>query len=216
MRALQLVWLLCPLFAVLFHFTSGETLLYAEASGALRKQAFAAEQSGRFQKARQLYSQAENAAFPTDFARRAQLHVDTARCSILLGDAFEGIQMMERLIAQPSSRALPKTLKLGARATCALGLYYAAYALRLDNPAPEMWQQEAAEARELFRKLHVEAMRAGLERESLLYARNLEATIQLERNKLGEIALNPPPPASLAARDKNIYRKKLDRIERGS
>jgi hypothetical protein len=189
---------------------------HTEASKRLRQKALETELAGNLQQAGKLYSKAAEAVDREDFKLRARLRIDAARTAILQGEAFEGIAQMERMLTQKEARKLTGLLQSEARATCALGLYYAAYALRLDNPQPEMWKQEALEAHTLFRELYEDAVRKGRENDATFYARNLEACIILERSKLAEIAINPPPPAALAARDKSIFQKKLDRLERGS
>ncbi len=211
---LLLVWCLYPLSVLLLHFTLGERWRAAEGSLFLRTQAIGFEQEGRFQKAAQCYKSAEEAALADDLLLRARLNIDEARVSILQGEAFEGVERMEQLLATHPGKSLPRKLRAEANATCALGLYYAAYALRLDNNEPDLWQQEAAEARAIFLRLHEQARRSNLSEEAALYGRNLEAAIRLQRGKLAEIAVNPPPPASLAARDRSVFHKKMQRLER--
>ena len=211
---LLLVWCLYPLSVLLLHFTQGERWRAAEGALFSRTQALVFEQEGRLQKAAQCYRTAEAALLPDDLPGRARLKIDAARVAILQGEAFEGVENMERLLAPSHGKALPKPLRTEANATRALGLYYAAYALRLDNNEPDLWQQEAAEARAIFLKLHEQARRSNLPDEAALYGRNLEAAIRLQRGKLAEIAVNPPPPASLAARDRSVFHKKMERLER--
>lgn len=211
---LLLVWCLYPLSVLLLHFTKGERWRGAESAMLSRTQAVGFEQEGRLQKAAQYYRTAEATALADDLLLQARVKIDAARVAILQGEAFEGVEKMEQLLAASPGKTLPKPLRAEANATCALGLYYAAYALRLDNNEPDLWQKEAAEARAIFLRLHEQARRANLPEEAALYGRNLEATIRLQRGKLAEIAVNPPPPASLAARDKSLFHKKMERLEK--
>lgn len=214
---LQLLWALYPFAALLLHFTVGERWRAAENATSLRSEALSFEQKGNLQKAALLYGAAGKAALPYDLPLRARLKIDAARVAILLGEPFQGVEQMEKLLAEPSAKTLPGLLRSEANAICALGLYYAAYALRLDKNEPELWQQEAADARAIFLKLHENALRLNRPDEAAFYGRNLEAAIRLQREKLAEIAVNPPPPASLAARDRSVFVKKMERMEkRGS
>ena len=212
--SLLLVWCLYPLSVLLLHFTWGERWRAAEEALFSRAEALGFEQEGRLQRAAQSYRTAEAASLPDDLSGRARLKIDAARVAILQGEAFEGVEKMERLLTPSPGKLLPKPLRTEANATRALGLYYAAYALRLDNNEPDLWQQEAAEARAIFLKLHEQARRSNNTEEAALYGRNLEAAIRLQKGKLAEIAVNPPPPASLAARDRSVFHKKMERLER--
>jgi hypothetical protein len=211
---LLLVWCLYPLSVLLLHFTLGERWRAAEGALSLRTRAIGFEQEGRLQKAASCYKSAQEAALVDDLLLRTRLNIDEARVAILQGEAFEGVERMEQLLSNHPGKSLPRSLKAEANATCALGLYYAAYALRLDNNEPDLWQQEAAEARAIFLRLHEQARRSNLPEEAALYGRNLEAAIRLQRGKLAEIAVNPPPPASLAARDRSVFHKKMQRLEK--
>jgi hypothetical protein len=201
---LLLVWCLYPLSALLLHYTMGERLRALEGALFFRTQGVLSEKEGRLQNAALWYRNAEAAVHPRDLSVRARLLIDAARVAILQGEAFEGVEKMERLLNALPGKTLPKPL----------GLYYAAYALRLDNNEPDLWQQEAAEARATFLRLHEQARRSNLPEETVLYGRNLEAAIRLQREKLAEIAVNPPPPASLAARDRSVFHKKMERLEK--
>lgn len=212
--AFLLVWCLYPLSVILLHFTQGERWRGAENALSLREQALGFERDGSFQKAAVYYKKAEEAALVDDRPLRARLQIDSARVAILQGEAFEGIEKMERLLSSHTGKALQRPLRAEANATWAIGLYYAAYALRLDNNEPDLWRQEASDAQAIFHKLHEQACRSNLPEEAALYGRNLEAAIRLQREKLAEIAVNPPPPASLAARDKSLFHKKMARLER--
>jgi hypothetical protein len=212
--AFLLIWCLYPLSALLLHFTLGERWRGAEQALSLRQQAVAFERDGRLQKAALYYKTAEGAALVDDLPLRARLKIDAARVAILQGEAFEGIERMEQLLSAHPGKALQRTLRAEANATWAIGLYYAAYALRLDNNEPDLWRQEASDAQAIFHKLHEQARRSNLTEEAALYGRNLEAAVRLQREKLAEIAVNPPPPASLAARDKSLFHKKMARLEK--
>jgi hypothetical protein len=209
-----LLWCMYPLSVLLFHTSVGERWQSAEKAMLLREQGLALEQSGELYSAANHYSAAEEYAHSADVALRARLAIDLARLAIAQGFVFEGIEKMERLLAASHDKSLPSPLRAEANATCAMGLYYAAYALRLDNNAPELWQPEAAEARSIFLRLYEQARRLNQPEEIALFGTNLEASIRLQREKLAEIAVNPPPPASLAARDKSVFRKKMERLER--
>jgi hypothetical protein len=212
--ALLLLWCLYPLSILLIHFTRGERWRAAERAVALRDQGITLERAGRFPEAAQCYKAAEENALADDVLLRSRLKVDTARVAILQGEVFEGVGRMERLLASNAGKSLPKALRAEANATCALGLYYAAYALRLDNDQPALWRREASDARAIFSNLHEQALRSNQSAEAALHGRNLEASIRLQKEKLAEIAVKPPPPASLAARDRNIFRKKIERIQK--
>jgi hypothetical protein len=212
--ALLLLWCLYPLSILLIHFTRGERWHAAERALALREQGTVHERAGRLQQAAQCYKSAEEAALAVDIALRGRLKVDSARVDILKGEVFEGVEKMERLLSSQAGKSLPTALRAEANATCALGLYYAAYALRLDNFQPALWQREAADARAIFSSLHEQSQRSNLPEEAALYGRNLEAAIRLQKEKLAEIAVKPPPQASLAARDRNIFRKKMERVQK--
>jgi hypothetical protein len=209
-----LLWCIYPLSALLLHTSVGERWQSAEKATLLREQGLALEQSGELYSAGNHYSAAEECARSAGISLQARLAIDLARLAIAQGFVFEGIEKMERLLAAHQGKSLPSPLRAEANATCAMGLYYAAYALRLDNNAPELWQPEATEARSIFLKLYEQARRLNHPEEIALYGANLEASIRLQREKLAEIAVNPPPPASLAARDKSVFRKKMERLER--
>jgi hypothetical protein len=212
--ALLLLWCIYPLSVLLLHFTRGERWHAAEGAMSLRTQGSLFEKEGRLQKAAECYKAAEQATLSEDLPLRTRLRIDAARVAILQGEVFEGVEKMERLLASNQAKALPGTLRSEAKATCALGLYYAAYALRLDNNWPEFWQQEVADATAIFLSLYEQALRANLQEETALHGRNLEAAIRLKKDKLADIAVNPPPPVSLAARDRSIFRKKMERLQK--
>ena len=95
------------------------------------------------------------------------------------------------------------------KATRALGLYFAAYALRLDSPTSEAWRQEAQTARRLFRELHDAAKSGNRNGDTLFYGRNLEASILLERLRQAELASAPTPGPVLAALESGIALQKI-------
>lgn len=211
---LLLLWCIYPLCVLLLHFTLGERWQAAERAVSLRNQATAFEREGRLQNAARYYKSAEEATLPNDLPLRIRLKIDSARVAILQGEVFESVEKMERLLSSPAAKTLSRALRAEANATCALALYYAAYALRLDNYRVELWQQEASDARTIFLSLYEQARHLNLTQESVFHGRNLEATIRLQKQKLAEIAVNPPPPASLAARDRSIFRKKMERLKK--
>ncbi len=209
MKRVHFLWCIVPLGLVLFHFGLGERWLYAETAVRIQLQGFAAEASDQILTARELYLNAEKAAHPDDVLLRARLRIDTARTTILAGAPLNGVKQIERLLGNHADGILPSQLRAEARATRALGLYYAAYALRLDSPEPAVWQPELDSASQLFRDLFEDASREGRAQEAVFYARNLEACVRLKRTRQAELASLPTPPAVLATLNRGVSAKKL-------
>lgn len=207
-----LCWCLAPLLAVLVHLAFGSKLSRAETASKQRQAAVEIEQQGKYDEAARLYQNAKQAAHPSDFPLRARLAVDIARTAILSGAPLEGSQQMEQLLDILKKQRPRLSIEEEAKATRALGLYFAAYALRLDSPAPEAWNREAEDARRLFLELHDSAKAQSRSGDTLFYGRNLEASITLARLRQAELASAPTPAPVLAALETGIAAKKA-RIE---
>lgn len=204
-----LYWCLAPLLAALVHLAFGGKLSGAETAFKQRQIATETERKGRYGEARSLYQSAKKAAHPSDFPLRARLDVDIARTAILSGAPLEGSRQMEQLLEILKKQRPRLPIEEEAKATRALGLYFAAYTLHLDSPAPEAWNREAKEARRLFLELHDAAKAQGRGGDALFYGRNLEASITLERLRQAELASAPTPAPVIAALETGIAAKRV-------
>lgn len=204
----QFIWCLLPLGALLFHYAYGERIQYAEGSFRVRAAALLEEQAGRFDEASKRFTEAEKAAHPDDLPLRARLRIDSALASIGAGNLTEATSQLDRLLAAKRSTALPDFIIEEVQSTLALSLYYTAYALRLDLPDPEMWHSEADGARQIFLELYQSASRNKRLQEAAVYARNLEATIQLLRCRQAELASHPIPAPVRAALQTGLAAKR--------
>ena len=73
----RIAWCLLPLGVILFHFTAGQRLLFAEKSIQLRLLGKTSELAGNHKKAVRFYLSAENAAHPKDVVLRTRLRTHT-------------------------------------------------------------------------------------------------------------------------------------------
>ncbi|RFC43948.1 MAG: hypothetical protein DVB28_001269 [Verrucomicrobia bacterium] len=203
-----LAWCLAPLAVILFHFTTGQRLWFAEKSVPLRLLGEKAELAGNYKKAVEHYLSAESAAHPKDLVLRTRLRIDAARALMLDGSPLEAAEQIDLLLEPRRGRPLPTTLVAEARSTLALALYYAAYTLRLESSSPDMWKSEADGAYQIFRDLYQSEIRTEQKTLSVFYARNLEASVRLARARKGELASLPVPEAARAALERGVASKK--------
>jgi hypothetical protein len=208
MNTRQFIWCLLPLGALLFHYAYGERLQYGEESFKIRSGALREKQSGRFDVASKRFDEAERAAHPDDLPLRARMRIDSALASIEAGNLTEATSHLDRLLAAKLSAGLPDFIVEEVQSTLALSLYYTAYALRLDLPDPEMWHSEADGARQIFLALYQSASQRKRPLEAAVYARNLEATIQLLRCRQAELASLPIPSPVRAALQTGLAAKR--------
>ncbi len=203
------IWCLAPLVFALFHLAFGSRLRLTEIASEQRELATEAERAGRFGEARALYIRAKSTAHPSDFTLKARLDTDIARIAILSGAPLEGARQMAQLSDTLGKRRKRLPVEEEVKATRALGLYFAAYALRLDSPASEVWRGEAQTARRLFLELHDTAKSENRNGDTLFYGRNLEASILLERLRQAELASAPTPGPVFAALENGIANQKI-------
>ncbi len=203
-----LVWCLIPLGILFFHFLYGEQLALAEDSARLQRLAQKAEQAGNYIKAVPLYLAAENAAHPKDRLLRARARIDAARTITMAGAPLEAAEQIDLLLKPNRQNPLPENFVAEAKATLAMALYYAAYAMRIETASPRMWQSEIDEAVRLFRELYLSEIKTPDKPLASLYARNLEASILLARTRRAELSSQPFPPATRAALEQGVASKK--------
>jgi len=209
MKRPVLIWCLAPFIFALFHLAFGKKLQLAEIASEQRRLATESERTGRFSEARNLYNRAKSTAHPSDFALRARLDTDIARIAILSGAPLEAARQMAQLSETLMKRRQRLPVEEEVKATRALALYFAAYALRLESPMSEVWRNEAQTARRLFRELHETAKSDNRYGDTLFYGRNLEASILLERSRQAELTSAPTPGPVLAAVENGIAAQKL-------
>ena len=199
-----LSWCLAPLVFALFHLALGIKLRPAEIATKQRQTAAEMERAGRYKEARDGYQRARSTAHPGDLALRARLDTDIARTAVLSGAPLEGARQMEQLLDTLAKQRPRLAVEEDAKATRALGLYFAAYALRLDSPASGEWRRQAETSRRLFGELHDAAKSQYRNGDTLFYGRNLEASILLQRLRQAELASAPTPGPVLAAIENGI------------
>lgn len=199
MNTRQFIWCLLPLGVLLFHYAYGERLQYGEESLKIRSSALRQKHSGQLELASKQFEKAEKAAHPDDLTLRASLRIDSALASIEAGNLTEATTQLDRLLAAKLSAELPAPIIEEVQSTLALSLYYTAYALRLDLPDPEMWHSEADGARQIYLALYQSASQKNRPLDAAVYARNLEATIQLLKCRQAELASLPIPSPVRAA-----------------
>lgn len=204
----RIAWCLLPLGVILFHFTAGQRLLFAEKSIQLRLLGKTSELAGNHKKAVRFYLSAENAAHPKDVVLRTRLRIDAARALTLEGSPLEAAEQMDILLEPRPAQPLPGSLVTEAKSTLGLALYYAAYTLRLESSSPDMWTSETDGACQIFRDLYNAEIRTDKKTLALFYARNLEASIRLARARQGELASQPVPDAARAALERGVASKK--------
>ncbi len=213
MKKSELLWILFPLLALMFHFSVGEKLQLAENAAAVETNGHIAEADGRFAKAEALYVKALRVAHPADFPLRARLEIAKARVDIHTGDAPAAADQLERLLAKQSTRSLPKALQTETQTIRATALYYTAFALRLLDPNPERWATKAEEARTTFLALHQNAIEHGSPEAVARLERALEAASKLLHYRDTEIAGMRRPPLAQATLERNAPARKLESAE---
>ena len=210
MKKSELLWCVVPLLALIFHFSVGQKLLFAENAAAVETNGYLAEVEGRFAKAEALYVKALRVAHPADFPLRARLDVAKARVDIHTGDAPAAADQLERLLAKQSTASLPKALQTETQTVRATALYYTAFALRLLDSNPERWAAKAEEARTAFLTLHQNALEHGSPETIEQLARALEAASKLLHYRDTEIAGIRRPPIAQATLERNAPARKLN------
>jgi hypothetical protein len=199
-----ILWCLAPFVFAVFHLALGSRLRPAELASKQRELAEEMERAGRYKEAGNAYKRAKDTAHPSDLSLRARLDIDLARTAVLSGAPLEGAHHMEQLVNTLAKRRSRLAFEEDAKATRALGLYFAAYALRLDSPASEAWRHHAEASRRLFAELHDAAKSQNRNGDTFFYGRNLEATILLQRLRQAELASAPTPGPVLAALENGI------------
>ena len=207
-KVVRVVWCLMPLGVILFHFTGGQRLLFAEKSIPLRLLGRTSELAGSYKKAVRYYLAAESAAHPEDLILRTRLRIDAARALMMEGSPLEAAEQMDILLEPRPGQPLPGTLVAEAKSTLGLALYYAAYTLRLESSFPDMWKDETDGACQIFKDLYNAEMKTDQKTLAPFYARNLEASILLARARQGELASQPIPEAARAALERGVASKK--------
>lgn len=215
MRKLLLVlWLIVPAILIAWHYGPGQRELLlddaaaahrrAQAAAAAEDWATAASASGDalalLAKAEALTRQTADAAEhgsatgePAPAASIsplvAELTVEQARARMRSGELLEGMAQLQDLLVQTGDNPALSATREQARHELASGNYHAAWLMRLEGAASDEWQISAEVARQEFRLL----AETGSPAITSAAARNLEATIRLQRMDLDELKALPLP-----------------------
>lgn len=202
-KYLVLLWLLLPLPVVVLHFGRGQEWLARDKAHDFIRQAERAEREQNWQRADELYQDADKAVGAQDRDLKLRLALARVRTRFHMGDAVAAIDGVDKLLDDTAMAEMPWEFQQEARALSGRIHYYAGWVMRLEGAKRELWMEEAELARQNFRLLseqsvsHAQADSKGEDKisadESRKQHEDLESAVQLQRLSLTELMARPLP-----------------------
>lgn len=192
-RLFLFFWLLAPLPVVVWHYGPGQRWLARDHAHALIQQAQMLEADKKWAEAEPLYREASAKIRESDPALKTQLDIALVRQRYRQGGAVEAIDMIDQVISDPKFPEQSAELRREARELSGRIHYHAAWVMRLEGAQKDLWMEEAELARQNFRLLSEETLKAGSAGYSQLQQTNLEASVRLQRMGLVDLMAKPLP-----------------------
>ena len=185
-------WLLTPIALLAYHYGPGQNGLARDAGAEKIALAERLEQSEDWPGAVAAYTDALAKIPAADEAARWQVRLAHGKARMHTGELPEAIADMDGLLAEmEKGNAVDAQLK-DVRTNLATAEYYAAWLMRLEGASAAEWTVQAESARQHFRLLAEEALKAD-PASTRDPQENLEATVRLERMDLTELQGLPLP-----------------------
>jgi len=179
-KIVALVWFALPVAAVAWHYGPGQVALARDDAARAVSEARAAIAGGQPLQGADGFARAL-AALPEHDPARPALELEQAEAQIAGGQMIEGIERMQGLLQRIDGEG---ALARATRSALGEAHFHAAWLMRLEGASTDEWMVEADTARQHFRLLAESAPEAV---EADASARNLEATVRLQRLDLSEL-----------------------------
>lgn len=185
-------WLLTPVALLAYHYGPGQAGVARDFAAEKIALARTAEQSEDWAAAMTAYTDALAKLPASDLAARWQLRLAHNKARMQSGELPEAIADMDGLLAELEKGNAAETQINEVRSNLASAEYYAAWLMRLEGAASAEWTIQSESARQHFRLLAEDALKADPSAAEG-HQENLEATIRLARMDLSELQGLPLP-----------------------
>ena len=185
-------WLLTPIALLAYHYGPGQSGLARDAGAEKTALAAQLEQSVDWAGAVAAYTEALAKIPATDEAARWQVRLAHGKARMHVGELPEAIADMDGLLAEMEKGNAAAAQLNDVRTNLATAEYYAAWLMRLEGASADEWTVQAESARQHFRLLAEDALKAD-PASARDPQENLEATVRLERMDLTELQGLPLP-----------------------
>jgi hypothetical protein len=175
-----LVWFALPVATLAWHYGPGQKALARDDAARALSEARAAIASGQPLQGADRFARALANLHEGDPARPG-IELEQAEAQIAGGQMIEGIEGMQRLLQRLAG---DDALARATRSALGEAHFHAAWLMRLEGASSDEWMIEADTARQHFRLLTESGKEPG---EIEASARNLEATVRLQRLDLSEL-----------------------------
>jgi len=192
-KYLVLLWLLLPLPIVVLHYGRGQQWLARDIAHDFIKKAEAAEKSGDYRLADELYGSADKTIGTQDRDLKLRLDLARVRTRFGMGEAVAAIDGVDKLLDDAAMVDMPAEFQQEARQLSGRIHYYAGWVMRLEGAKRELWMEEAELSRQNFRLLSEQASPQTPPDESRKQHEDLESAVQLQRLSLTELMARPLP-----------------------
>lgn len=198
------LWLLTPVALLAYHYGPGQMSLALDDSARQIIAAQALEQKEDWHGAKEAYTAALAKVPATHKTTRWQLRLAQSKMRMYSGELPEAIVDMEGLLTEMQKENAPAEKVDEVRANLGTAEYYAGWLMRLEGAPAAEWSVQVENARQHFRLLAEEKLKAGSP-DAKGYQENLEAAIRLARMDLSELQGMPLP--SFCKGCKNVSQK---------
>lgn len=185
-------WLLAPVALLAYHFGPGQAGLQRDEAARLMAIATEAEQKEDWPAALRAYKEALARIPAAETKLRNQVRLAHAKVRMYSGEIVEAMADLEVMLAEVSGDTAQKALGEEVRTTLGAAQYYIAWLMRLEGATAEEWTVQAENARQHFRLLSEESLKAD-PASAQEYQKSLEAVIRLVRMDTSELRGQPLP-----------------------
>jgi tetratricopeptide (TPR) repeat protein len=203
-KLLFCIWLLTPIGLLAYHYGPGQTSMARDAAASQLALASSYEIKEDWRAAMSAYTDALTKIPASDRDARWQVRLAQAKARMQTGELPEAINDLETLLTEMEKEKAPAPKIADVRANLAQGDYYAGWLMRLEGAKTEEWMVQVDNARQNFRLLSEDALKAD-PMAAKGHQENLEATIRLARMDLTELQGMPLPKNCQGA--KNVSQK---------
>ena len=203
-KLLFCLWLLTPIGLLAYHYGPGQTNIARDAAASQLALAGSYELKEDWRQAMSAYTDALTKIPASDRDTRWQVRLAQAKARMQTGELPEAISDLESLLSEMEKEKAPAEKIADVRANLAQGDYYAGWLMRLEGAKTEEWMVQVDNARQNFRLLAEDALKAD-PKAAKTHQENLEATIRLARMDLTELQGMPLPKNCQGA--KNVSQK---------
>jgi hypothetical protein len=199
-KLLLYCWLLMPVLLLAYHYGPGQVGISRDGAADHLAAAQSLEQQEDWAAAAKTYLEVLAKLPSADREARWKVRLAQVKARMRAGELPEVVSEFENLLAELEKENAPAALKSETRASLAMAQYYAGWLMRLEGAPKEEWTTQVDGARQQYRLLAEEALKAE-PAAAKGHQENLEATIRLARMDLSELEGLPLPKFCQGCKD---------------